>query len=319
MVTPRDKPEVTVVIPTRNRWHRLRRTLAGALAQEGVALEVILVDDASAERMPADLGATATGDSRLRVVRNDAGLGLAGARNRGIAESRGTWIAFLDDDDLWAPRKLRAQLDAADAAGAAWAYAAAIELDERARPIAPPEPPPVPEDVARLLLVANAIPAGSSNVLVRTDVVQRLGGFDEHLTQLADWDLWLRLAAAEPATACTEVLVGYVLHSENMIHTDPGGVIGEFERLGAKHRKASDAAGVEFDAVRVFRWIAWSHRRAGKRRSAAAAYLRAAFLQRSLGDVPRAVGALAGERAFGVKRRLALRDVTEPTWLELYR
>src|SRR6187200_1386086 len=104
-------PEVSVVIPTRNRWELLsRNSLASALAQVGVELEVIVVDDASDDGSEERL--EAVGDPRVRVIFRERQGGQAVALNDGIEAARGEWIAFLDDDDLWSPRKLRAQLDA---------------------------------------------------------------------------------------------------------------------------------------------------------------------------------------------------------------
>ena len=116
------------MIPTRGRWALLEPTLAAALAQDGVALEVVVVDDGSEDGTAAELARV--GDERLRVVRHEQPRGVAVARNAGIAAASGEWIAFLDDDDLWSPRKLRNQLDASAAAGAEFAYSAVVAVDE---------------------------------------------------------------------------------------------------------------------------------------------------------------------------------------------
>src|SRR4051812_836378 len=102
--------EVTVVIPTRNRWPALRQTLASALAQEDVDLELMVIDDGSSDETPRKLAALS--DDRVHFARHLAPLGPARARNAGIDRATAPWIAFLDDDDRWSPRKLRAQLDA---------------------------------------------------------------------------------------------------------------------------------------------------------------------------------------------------------------
>ena len=118
-------PEVSVVVSTQNRWPLMARTsLRAALLQEDVELEVLVVDDGSDERAPGDL--PGLDDPRVRVLRHDAPLGVASARNAGIREARGAWVALLDDDDVWAPRKLRSQVDAAAAAGAGFAYSGAV-------------------------------------------------------------------------------------------------------------------------------------------------------------------------------------------------
>src|ERR1044071_7041476 len=102
-------PRVSVVIPTRDRAHLLQRTLASVLKQSIDSLEVIVVDDASND---AASTAAAAAHPRVRLLRNPEPSGVSVARNRGIAAARGDWIAFCDDDDLWAPSKLQQQLSA---------------------------------------------------------------------------------------------------------------------------------------------------------------------------------------------------------------
>ena len=103
------------MIPTRNRWALLSRALASVLEQEDVTLEVVVVDEGSTDETPERLAALT--DERVRALRNDSPTGVANARNRGISAARGEWVAFLDDDDFWAPTKLRAQLDGCADAG----------------------------------------------------------------------------------------------------------------------------------------------------------------------------------------------------------
>src|SRR4051794_9306561 len=120
-VTGRDQPApgVTVVIPTFNRWRVLSaRALPSALAQEDVDLEVVVVVDGSTDETAS--GLESLEDERVRVVRHARPLGLHRARNAGIAAARGEWVAFLDDDDVWAPWKLRTQLALVNEANASF-------------------------------------------------------------------------------------------------------------------------------------------------------------------------------------------------------
>ncbi len=111
--------DVSVVIPTRNRSALLTRTLRSALRQERVAIEVIVVDEASIDETPAVLAAV--GDPRLKVLRHETPRGLSSARNHGAEQACGEWLAFLDDDDLWAPSKLWRQVTVATETGREWA------------------------------------------------------------------------------------------------------------------------------------------------------------------------------------------------------
>src|SRR5262245_24951865 len=155
--------DVSVVVPTRNRRYLLAKTLRSALQQQGVASEIIVVDDASTDETPAFLAGLT--DEGVRVVRHDSPRGLSAARNHGASEARGEWVAFLDDDDLWAPDKLRRQIDAAREAAREWAYAGAVNLDGNR--IVLGHPPLPPEQAVTALFRYNPIPGGGSNVIIK--------------------------------------------------------------------------------------------------------------------------------------------------------
>ena len=295
--------EVTVVIPTRDRWRLLtRNALRSALGQEAVAHEVVVVDDGSRDGTHARL--TELAEPRLRVVRHERSLGVARARNAGIAAARGEWVAFLDDDDLWAPHKLRRQIDAAREAGAGFAYGGVVSVSEQGDvnyPFVLPDPDALLDD----LLARSSLPAGCSNVIVRADLVRRLGGFDEGLFQLADWDLWIRLAQESRAAACPDVLVGYLEHAENMLLTHQRDVTKELAQIEAKHSALRHARGVELDGVTFLHWVAWGHLRRGRRLRAARVYLRCGLEHRRVHDVGLAVAfALRSIVPIGWLRRL---------------
>jgi glycosyltransferase involved in cell wall biosynthesis len=306
-------PDVTVVIPTRGRWPLLSVTLSSALGQEGVDHEVVVVDDGSPDETAARLGDLR--DVRLRVVSNERPRGVAAARNRALAEARGKWVAFLDDDDLWAPLKLRSQLDAARAAGAGFAYAAAVVVDEDYMPFHAPALPD-PAKLADALLSANVVPAGSSNVIARAELLHAVGGLDERFAELDDWDLWLRLAHASRAAACPEVLVAYVEHAGNMPTTRHTNLMAELDLLMRKHAAAERPIRVTPDRLDYARWVARGHGRAGRRREAARAYAAAAVRHRSPADAARALRVLAA----GQPRRFREAGaVPDPDWLIAYR
>jgi glycosyltransferase involved in cell wall biosynthesis len=317
-------PEVTVVVPTHSRWDLLSTAaLPAALGQEDVDLELVVVDDGSTDATAERL--LGVDDQRLRVIRHDRPRGVAQARNAGIAAARGEWIALLDDDDLWAPWKLRSQLDAVAAEHAVFAYTGAAALAED-RTWVYSLPPANPETLASVLLERNVLWGGCSNVLVRADVVRRLRGFDEQLFQLTDWDLWIRLSRAGPAAACSDVLVGCIEHPRSMLLTSEDDVFQEFEYVEKKHKSARTAAGVKIDRRTFNRWVALGHRRAGRRARAAGTYVRGAVRNRDPGSFARALVAPLGERPVGWLGALARRrssqesldGLGEPPWLAFY-
>jgi glycosyltransferase involved in cell wall biosynthesis len=319
------EPEVTIVVPTRDRWDILStHALPSALGQEDVGLEVVVVDDGSQDRTAK--GLQTAGDPRLRVIRHGESRGVSAARNSGIAAARGTWLAFLDDDDVWSPQKLRMQIDAAGAAGAAWSFAAAIVVDTWLRPLyALPLPPAAA--VVDGLKGGNIIPGCSSNILARRELVIEAGGFDVTLTQGEDWDLSLRLARAGAPAVCEDVLVATVSHGDRSIYRYRPDALAEIERMLSKHKTVTSA-----DRLAAAQWLGDQYHRGGSRFRAAATYFRAAVEHRSPGNVPPAVAVLFGKRAMRLAGRLLLatRGAShleqpqpfvgpEPDWLGRYR
>ncbi len=198
--------EVTVLMPTHDRRDVMRATLDRVLGQREVDFEVLIVDDASTDGTAEYLAAVT--DPRIRVVSTAKG-GASGARNAGLREIQSRWVAFCDDDDLWHEDKLASQMAALrDRPDAAWSFTGCVQFDERQRLVAAQRANAGP-DLLRRLLSANVVPGGCSSVVVRADVLARVGSFDERLTFGEDWDLWIRLAAAAPCVVVDEPLVAY--------------------------------------------------------------------------------------------------------------
>lgn len=280
------RPAVTVVVPTRDRQALVVATVLRLLEQREVALEVVVVDDGSKDGTSAALAAL--GRPEVRLVRHERSRGQSAARDSGVAAARGEWVAFLDDDDRWSRDKLRRQLETAEAAGADFVYAAAVTADPAGH-VRDYMPAPDPEALRRRIRARNVIPAGSSNVLVRTSLLRRVGGFDPELTHLADWDLWIRLAETGCAAACPEPLVAYVLHEGN-IHLAQSDLAAEARHLKAKHAH-STLPGV-LDRADLDAWAGWASLRRGAYIRAAGLFGLAAVRGRRPGYLPAMLSAL---------------------------
>lgn len=257
-----DDPVISVVIPSRDRPRILEATLRSVLAQTHSNWEAIVVDDGSVEPLEPSLSA----DPRVRVIRHERSLGVAAARNRGVAEAGGAWIAFLDDDDLWAPTKLERQLEIAQSTEAAFAYTGVVLFEDATSEIVRREPAPAAERLGDLLRFTSTIPAGASNVLVRAEVLRRVGCFDSCFTHFADWDLWIRLAAQHRGAAVSDFLVAYRLHGTSM-HRTSGGVLRELRVLDRKHHGGDFNPRPRFH---MYLWVAEGHRAAHRRTMAIA-------------------------------------------------
>jgi glycosyltransferase involved in cell wall biosynthesis len=255
---------VTVIIPTRNRPHLLRLTLTSVLRQRDVDLRIIVVDDASTTDIDDVISRLA--DPRVRIARQPVTRGVSAARNRGIAEATTEWVAFCDDDDLWSPEKLCRQLANARTLHREWAYAgcvmvnAQLEIQGGARPLPP-------EAMIAALHRYNAVPAGASNTVVRTDVLKRIGGFDESLTHVPDWDLWLRLARHGVPACVSEPLVAYCIHAGNASFRTTE-MLAELYLLERRH-------GLKANRAPFHRHLAHLCLRSGRRREALMHFMRA--------------------------------------------
>lgn len=190
-------PLVTVILPTRNRAHVLRRAIDSVLAQTHRELELIVVDDGSTDATAATLAGVA--DPRLRVLHRERGGGAAAARNAGLALARGDFVAFLDDDDFWLVQKLEKQLAAFARAGfaAGWCISAYLRLERQLIYVGGPR------YEADLDYSRGIGPGGpdwsliaTPGWMVRREVLAGLGGFDERIHSWDDWELGLRLGQA---------------------------------------------------------------------------------------------------------------------------
>lgn len=257
-------PDATVVLPTRDRCRRLQLAVRSALAQTGVDLEVLIVDDGSTDA--TGQMASSIPDPRVRYLKRTVSEGVSAARNVGIAEARGRWIAFLDDDDVWAPTKLAQQIDVMESKGRTWSYAGDVTIDGELN-ILSGGPPPPPDEVVSLLERHNSIPAGASNVVVRADALAAAGPFDPGLTSSEDWDMWIRLARVGPPDWVCSPLVAISYHPHNASR-DMAAMIRQLDVVAQRY-------GIQVDRARHYRWAAWYALLDGRRADATRSYARA--------------------------------------------
>lgn len=198
---------VSVIIPTFNRARLVRRALASVLAQTFRELEAIVVDDCSSDATESSVAAFE--DARVRYVRLPRNGGVAVARNSGLREACGEFVAFLDSDDEWRCDKLQLQLqafhDASDDVGLI--YTGVEKADrEGVREVVHPT---FRGDIYPEMLVRNVIDGGGSSVMIRRRVVEHVGLMDELLPAIEDYDYWLRIARCYRIDFVDQPLVRY--------------------------------------------------------------------------------------------------------------
>jgi GT2 family glycosyltransferase len=258
--------DVSVVIPTRNRRPLLAMTLRSVLRQQDVDCEVIVVDEASSDGTPQMVASLA--DCRIRIIRHEQPMGVATARNHGATEARGEWLAFLDDDDLWAPDKLALQLRAAQEARRDWAYSGAVLIDDQNRFLGA-QHPLSPEHVIASLPRYDAIPGGGSNVIVRRGAWQETGPFDARLRNTEDWEMWIRLAKYAVPVCVNKPSVARRVHRTNSI-LDVAELTRGTKLIESLHQTRADWG-------RLHLWMAQSCLRSGRRGAAVAQFAKAAL------------------------------------------
>jgi glycosyltransferase involved in cell wall biosynthesis len=212
---------VSVIIPAYNHARYLGEAIESALAQSHSPLEVIVVDDGSTDETAEVL--TRFGD-RIRTLRQ-RNRGPSAARNAGIAAARGDYLAFLDADDLWLPRKLERQLARFAADSSLGFVHCAFET------FGPATDPSVRSPHGRIfqgmegwiateiLRLDRDVVAGGCTLMVPRAVAEETGGFDPDLLAAEDWDWSYRIATRYRVGFVAEILVRYRQHGGG-IHLD---------------------------------------------------------------------------------------------------
>ncbi len=210
-------PLVSVVVPAFNRAASIRLALESVLRQSWRDFELVVVDDGSTDGTPDAV--RAIDDPRLRLIETPRNMGAGAARNLGIEEARGDWVAFQDSDDEWLPLKLEKQMARLLAPGAAYvaAYCGMLILDEPHGPSGPVGERAMPRyfpglgesalegDILLPLLRQSLV--STQTLVARRDRLVEIGGFDPTLRALIDWDCVLRLAPLGPIAFVDEPLV----------------------------------------------------------------------------------------------------------------
>lgn len=227
---------VDVIIPCHNRADTVVEAVASVLDQDWPDLGVIAVDDHSADETVAVL--ETIGDPRLRIAANTGRPGVSATRNLGVQLSQAPWIAFQDSDDVWLPGKLAKQMARLEGTECVAAYCGMlVKADARAEtPVQArfPDPAIRPLEGDILPSLARGSYLSTQMLVIRRDVFDRVGGFDEELQALVDWELMLRVAQEGPIAFVDEDLVVQRM-SENSITRSSRKRLDAQARILGKH------------------------------------------------------------------------------------
>ena len=233
-------PLISVIIPTYNRADLLPRAVRSACGQTYRNLEILIVDDASADNTEEVARVLEKEDARVRYVKRKENGGANAARNTGTQESKGEYIALLDSDDEWLPEKIEKQIEVFEKSldkrlGLVYCGYETICVENGKKY---PEKIHTPKKRAlKKLLIQNII--GTSSVLIKKSFLQKSGEFDEHeqLVIGEDHDMWIRLAEHCTFACLPNVCLLYYVHAKSTTSTTQTKVFTQSQDyLFQKHR-----------------------------------------------------------------------------------
>ena len=278
MTAAPDQPRLSVVLPTRDRAERLSEAIASVLAQTFPSFELLVVDDASGDRTPEVVAAI--GDPRVRYLRRETSGGAAAARNHGIRHARGELVAFLDDDDAYLPEFLesfdRAFAAAPAETGFGWCGARVVAVGPegprvRLEAVWQPEVE-TREEAYRLFLVDRKV-GTNGGLVVRREILEEVGGFDEGFSRAEDTDLLVRLARKADFLVVPRVLMVIHEHQGPRLTVYDVRMAEAYDRLIEKNRAALETRpDLYFELLYKATWLYYhgGDRRRGRARWAQA-------------------------------------------------
>jgi glycosyltransferase involved in cell wall biosynthesis len=237
------KPLVSAIIPTYNRGWIIKEAVDSVMSQDYRDFELIIVDDGSTDNTPEILNSY-RGDILVFKQENQ---GVSAARNRGIAEASGRFIAFLDSDDLWLPQKLFRQVEFFNKnpdAQICQTEETWIRKGVRVNPKKRHKKPwgMIFEPSLALCLVS------PSAVMIRRSLFEEVGGFDETLPACEDYDLWLRISCRYPVYLIDTPLIIKRGGHNDQLSASPG--LDKFRIESLKKIVASDLlSGTQYKAA----------------------------------------------------------------------
>lgn len=208
------KPLVSVIIPNYNYAQYLREAVDAVLAQTYPNIEVIIVDDGSKDDS-REIIESYGGKIKAIFQKNQ---GVSAARNNGVSESAGEFVAFLDADDAWLPAKIEKQMDLFSADPTfGLVHAGVVEMDDTGNRLLERTDGMdgwVSEELLRF--ERPVILGGGSGILVRREAFDEVGGFDTRLSTSADWDFFYQVGSRFKVGFVQDILLRYRVHGSNM-------------------------------------------------------------------------------------------------------
>jgi len=235
-VEAQPSPLVTILMPVRDGEQFLHAAIDSILAQTFADFEFLILDDASTDSSRSII--LGYDDARIRLLTNDLHLGVTRTLNRGIQQARGRYLARMDADDISMPERLERQVAHLDAnPDCAVVTTFAQIIDTGSMPQGETRVDLAPKELDRALQFGNRLVHGA--VMMRTDVVRRLGAYDESMKRAQDYDLWLRISDEHAIHTLPEFLYAWRQHGQaiSSLHADEQDGYAARARDAARHRR----------------------------------------------------------------------------------
>jgi glycosyltransferase involved in cell wall biosynthesis len=231
-------PLVSIVLPTHNGARYLRDAIDSCIAQTYKQWELIVVDDASTDDTPCIIADYVARDGRISSVRNLKNCRLPGSLNRGFARARGELFTWTSDDNIYRPHALENMVGfLLENPDIALVYTDFSEIDEAGQILGSGLTGPVQELALGCVIGAC--------FLYRRVVDEQLGGYDESMFLVEDYDFWLRASTRFKLARLEQDLYMYRRHSQSLTQTRPEEVREALERCWTKHLPRLDWMSVD--------------------------------------------------------------------------
>ena len=208
-------PLVSVIIPAYNAERFISETIKSVISQTFSDFELLIVDDGSIDNQKKIIKEFAASDNRIRYI-YQLNEGVSAARNNGFKNSHGRFIAFLDADDVWLPDNLALKINRFGSDEVGLVHSDAMVINEVSEKIEGTICGIEGDLLDPLLLWDGTQIPGPSSILVKREVIEAIGVFDEKLSTAADKDFFIRVAAHYKIGRVSQVTWKYRLHRKNM-------------------------------------------------------------------------------------------------------
>jgi glycosyltransferase involved in cell wall biosynthesis len=211
-------PKISIIMITRNRASFLTQAIKSAQNQSFIDWELIVSDDDSNDDTVTVLASIITNDSRIKYFKNTPALGISGNRNKTISISSGKYIAVLDSDDFWIDNnKLQKQYDFLEANPDYVLIGSNIKIiDEKGNFLKETTFATENEAIRKEILKNNQIP--HSTILMRKNLIEKVGNYNEKISCVEDLDLFLKLGKLGKFKNLPEITTAYTRHSSGASH-----------------------------------------------------------------------------------------------------